>query len=86
MNDNVLIAELGAAVWGEAWQQRMGEALKQPRSVIADWLAGRAEVPAGIWKDLREITRLHCLKLSDFDPVIVRAYDDAVTRASARRP
>ena len=51
----------------------------------ADWARGRTPVPAGIWKELREIVRLHGLKIADLDPEIVRAYDTAVALASRTR-
>jgi hypothetical protein len=85
MNDNILIAELGVALWGAAWKARMANALNEREATITDWAEGRAIVPAGVWKDLREATRLHRLKLADFDQEIVRAYDAAVVREQARR-
>jgi hypothetical protein len=36
-----------------------------------------------MWKELREATRLHYLKLADLDSEIVRAFDDAYQRAMA---
>ncbi len=85
MDDHTLIAEVGQALWGAAWKEPMAAALKQPQSVVSDWAQGRLPVPVDVWKDLREVTRLHRLKLADFDQEIVRAYDAAVVRASARR-
>jgi hypothetical protein len=86
MDDRTLIAELGVALWGAvAWKSRMADALKQREALISDWADGKAVVPAGIWKELREVTRLHYLKLADFDPQIVRAYDEAVVREGKGR-
>ena len=86
MDDRTLIAELGVALWGAvAWKSRMAEALEQREALISDWADGKAVVPAGIWKELREVTRLHYLKLADFDPQIVRAYDAAVVREGKGR-
>jgi hypothetical protein len=85
MTDQVLIAKIGQTVWGSAWQAPMAAALKQQQRTIEDWSSGRTIVPADIWKELREVTRLHYLKLADLDPEIVRAYDAAVQRASAKR-
>ena len=85
MDDRTLIADLGVALWGTTWKSRMADALKQREALISDWAAGKATVPAGIWKELREVTRLHYLKLADFDQEIVRAYDAAVVREGERR-
>jgi hypothetical protein len=84
MTDHVLIAKIGQTIWGPAWQAPMAEALKLRPATIAEWSAGRSAVPADTWKALREITRLHYLKLADLDPQIVSAYDAAVARASAK--
>ena len=85
MTDQALLATVGQTIWGLAWQGPMADALKLPPSTIAAWAAGRTSVPADSWKALREITRLHYLKLADLDPQIVSAYDAAVARASAGR-
>jgi len=85
MEDRTLILEIGLALWGAAWEGPMADALKQQKGTVADWARGRLPVPAGVWKELREITRLHRLKLADLDQEIVRAYDAAVVRASAPR-
>ena len=85
MDDRTLIADLGVALWGTTWKSRMADALKQREALVSDWAAGKAAVPAGIWKELREVTRLHYLKLADFDQEIVRAYDAAVVREGERR-
>lgn len=85
MDDHALITELGLALWGAAWKEPMADALRQPKGTVSDWAQGRVPVPADVWKDLREVTRLRRLKLADFDQEIVRAYDAAVVRASARR-
>ena len=85
MDDRTLIAELGVALWGVAWKARMADALKQREALISDWADGKATVPAETWKELREVTRLHYLKLADFDPQIVRAYDAAVVREGKGR-
>jgi hypothetical protein len=85
MTDQALLAKVGQTIWGPAWQGPMAEALKLPPSTVAEWIGGRAAVPADSWRALREITRLHYLKLADLDPQIVSAYDAAVARASAKR-
>jgi hypothetical protein len=85
MSEQTLIAKIGNTVWGPAWQAPMATALKQQQRTVEDWSSGRAIVPTETWKELREITRLHYLKLADLDPEIVRAYDAAVQRASAKR-
>jgi hypothetical protein len=46
---------------------------------------GSRPVPAGIWKELREVVRLRGLKIADLDPEIVRAYDTTVALASKAR-
>jgi hypothetical protein len=50
---------------------------------IEAWASGREPVPLEMWKELREATRLHYLKLADLDSEIVRAFDDAYQRAMA---
>ena len=85
MTDQALLAKVGQTIWGPAWQEPMAVALKLPPSTIAEWIGGRSVVPADSWKALREVARLHHLKLADLDPQIVSAYDAAVARASARR-
>ncbi len=84
MNDHIMLATIGKTIWGPAWEEPMAEALKERRHTVADWSTGRAAVPAAIWKDLREVTRLHYLTLADLDPQIVQAYDAAVARESAK--
>lgn len=85
MTDQALLAKVGQTIWGPTWQGPMAEALNLPPATIAQWIAGRAAVPADSWKALREVSRLHHLKLADLDPQIVGAYDAAVARAPARR-
>lgn len=84
MNDSMMIAKIGQTVWGPSWEAPMAEALKQTQSTIADWSSGRTIVPSDAWKQLREATRLHYLKLADLDPQIVQAYDAAVARETAK--
>lgn len=85
MEDKALIGEVGQTIWGPEWQGPMAQALSQPKGTIADWTSGRVAVPADIWKDLREIARLHRLKLADLDPRIVENYDAAMARAAAKK-
>jgi len=85
MSDQALLAKVGQTIWGPAWQRPMAEALKLPPTTIAAWADGGTAVPAGSWQALREVTRLHYLKLADLDPQIVSAYDAAVARASAKQ-
>jgi hypothetical protein len=85
MTDHALIAKIGQTIWGASWQAPMASSLKQPQQTIEGWSMGRLPVPLETWKELREITRLHYLKLADLDPQIVSAYDAAVARASAKR-
>lgn len=85
MEDRTLITEIGRALWGAAWEGPMADALEAQKGAVSDWARGRAPVPADVWKELREITRLHRLKLADLDPEIVRAYDAAVVLASRDR-
>jgi hypothetical protein len=82
MEDNILIPKVGRMLWGPDWQASMAAALKHPAATVSDWARGRTPVPASIWKELREIVRLHGLKIADLDPEIVRAYDTAVALAS----
>jgi hypothetical protein len=83
MSDSQLIVKIGETVWGASWQAAMAGALNRPRYTIDAWADGREPVPVEMWKQLREATRLHHLKLADLDPEIVRAFDDAYQRAMA---
>ena len=83
MTDHVLIAKIGQTVWGSAWQEPMAAAVRQSRATVEAWANGRTPVPLEIWKELREATRLHSLKLADLDAEIVRAFDSAYQRAMA---
>jgi hypothetical protein len=85
MTDHTLIPKVGMMLWGPDWQAPMAAALKQPVGAVADWARGHRPVPAGIWKELREVVRLHGLKIADLDPEIVRAYDTAIALASKVR-
>jgi hypothetical protein len=85
MEDNMMIPKVGRMLWGADWQAPMVAALKQPANAVADWASGRRPVPAGTWKELREVVRLHGLKIADLDPEIVRAYDTAIALASKAR-
>lgn len=85
MSDQALLAKVGQTIWGPAWQGPMAEALKVPASTIDAWAKAGAAVPADSWKALREVARLHYLKLADLDPQIVSAYDAAVVRAAGKR-
>jgi hypothetical protein len=81
MTDHLLIAKIGHTVWGSAWQDPMAAAIRQPRHTVEGWASGRVPVPLEMWKELREATRLHYLKLADLDAEIVRAFDSAYQRA-----
>jgi hypothetical protein len=81
MSDAQLIAKIGETVWGASWQAPMATAVRQSRYTIEAWASGREPVPLEMWKELREATRLHYLKLADLDAEIVRAFDDAYQRA-----
>jgi hypothetical protein len=85
MDARTLMTEIGLALWGPAWEGPMADALKQHKGTVSDWAQGRTPVPAGVWKELREVTRLHRLKLADLDQEIVRNYDAAVVLASKGR-
>ena len=85
MENNMLIPKVGLIVWGPDWQAPMAAALKQPTNTVADWARGGRPVPAGIWKELREVVRLHGLKIADLDPEIVQAYDTTVALAAKAR-
>jgi len=85
MEDHTLIPKVGLMLWGADWQAPMAAVLKQPTNSVVDWARGRRPVPAGIWKELREVVRLHGLKIADLDPEIVWAYDTAVALASKAR-
>jgi hypothetical protein len=83
MSDSQLITKIGETVWGVSWQAAMATAVRQSRYTIEAWASGREPVPLEMWKELREATRLHYLKLADLDSEIVRAFDDAYQRAMA---
>ncbi|SEP51302.1 hypothetical protein SAMN02990966_07927 [Rhodospirillales bacterium URHD0017] len=81
MTDRQLIEKIGETVWGASWQAPMATAVRQSRYTIEAWASGREPVPLEMWKELREATRLHYLKLADLDAETVRAFDDAYQRA-----
>jgi hypothetical protein len=81
MSDSQLIVKIGQTVWGSSWQASMAAHIQQPQHTIEAWAEGRQPVPLEMWKELREATRLHYLKLADLDTEIVRAFDDAYQRA-----
>jgi hypothetical protein len=83
LSDPQLIAKIGETIWGGPWQAAMATAVRQSRYNIEAWASGREPVPLEMWKELREETRLHYLKLADLDAEIVRAFDDAYQRAMA---
>ena len=83
MGDPQLIEKIGTTVWGASWQAAMATAVRQSRYTIEAWASGREPVPLEMWKELREATRLHYLKLADLDAEIVCAFDDAYQRAMA---
>lgn len=84
MSDAQLIAKIGETVWGASWQGAMAAAVRQSRNIIEAWASSSREpVPLEMWKELREATRRHYLKLADLDAEIVRAFDDAYQRAMA---
>jgi hypothetical protein len=85
MDDQRLMAEIGASLWGSNWQERLAAALRDQGSSLSDWQSGRARVPAAAWKQLREMVRQHALRLSDLDARIVSAYDAAYQRETNRR-
>ena len=85
MSDAQLIAKIGETVWGATWQAAMATAVRQPRSIVEGWAAGREPVPLEMWRELREATRLHHLKLADLDAEIVRAFDDAYHRTMSNK-
>lgn len=84
MDDRTLIAEVGLALWGATWQDPMATALKRQKGTVSDWAQGRMPVPADVWKELREVARLHGLKLADLGQEMVRNYDAAVALAAKR--
>jgi hypothetical protein len=67
MSDSQLIAKIGETVWGASWQAAMATAVRQSRYTIEAWASGREPIPLEMWKELREATRLHYLKLADLD-------------------
>jgi hypothetical protein len=85
MTDHTLIPKVGMMLWGADWQAPMADAMMERESAITEWASGRKPIPAGFWKELREVTRLHGLKIADLDPQIVQAYDTAVALASKGR-
>jgi len=85
MDDGALIHEVGQTLWGSAWQGPMAKALQQREDTITDWARGRKPVPEEIWKELREVARLHGLRIADLGQQMVTAYDAAVVRAAESR-
>jgi hypothetical protein len=85
MTDHTLITKVGTTLWGADWQAPMADAMMERETAIVEWASGRKPIPAGFWKELREVARLHALKIADLDPQIVQAYDATVALASKSR-
>ena len=75
MNRAPLIAKIGTALWGTDWAGHMAEHLHRERRLISDWESGKSAVPTSVWSDLREVVRLHGLRLAELDQEIVREFD-----------
>ncbi len=52
-----LLREAGEALFGERWQSELSRALDVNDRTIRRWDSGEWEVPATLWKDLREVFR-----------------------------
>ncbi|MBV8192581.1 MAG: hypothetical protein JOY64_31720 [Alphaproteobacteria bacterium] len=86
VESKTLLSEIGVALWGSDWQQQLDRTLGQRPGTFADWESGRAQVPAAVWKELREAVRQRALELADLDPRIVASYDAAYQRELKKRP
>jgi hypothetical protein len=80
MDDRALLAEIGTSLWGADWRSHLAAALRQPVGRVSEWEGNHAPVSAAAWKELREVVRLHALKLANLDQQIVRAFDAAYQR------
>jgi len=85
MDDRDLIREIGIALWGPDWRDRLASAVRQQASTVSDWENGRVPVPATAWKEIRNVVRQHALKLADLDPLIVASFDAAYQREMKKR-
>jgi hypothetical protein len=80
MVDATLIADVGRALWGEAWKGPMAEAVRHQKSAVTEWARGRSPVPAGVWSELRALVRQRRRELDTLAPRIERMHDDALQR------
>jgi len=60
-----LLARAGEALFGEGWQQPLAWALGVNPRRLRNWLAGRLDVPPGVWSDLRDMLDAHGVELRD---------------------
>jgi hypothetical protein len=80
MVDATLIADVGRALWGEAWKSPMAEAVRHQKSAVDGWARGRSAVPAGVWSELRALVRQRRRELDTLAPRIQRMHDEALER------
>jgi hypothetical protein len=66
---NKLIADVGAALWGERWQTELSRALGISDRTVRNWVAGTSEPKQGVYMDLLRISEE---RAADLDEVITR--------------
>ncbi len=52
-----LLAECGAALYGERWQSPLARDLGVADRTVRRWVAGTSDVPAGLYVDLLRLTQ-----------------------------
>lgn len=84
MDEAVLIAEIGHALWGEHWQEPMAYAMKRQRKTVRDWRRGHMPVPPGVWSELIAMTQQRHAESGHLYRSLRLAHDEAVSRDAAR--
>lgn len=84
MDEAVLIAEIGHALWGELWQRPMADVMKRQRKTVRDWRRGHMPVPSDVWRELIGITQQRRTEAGHLDQRLRSAYDVATLREVAR--
>lgn len=49
---SAFLSRIGEALYGEHWQNALGEDLDINERTVRRWRAGDTEVPLGVWKEL----------------------------------
>ena len=62
------LAAVGQALFGSHWQEPMADALLVSSRTVRYWIAGREQIPIGIWGELRDL-------IADYQTDLSELYD-----------